>query len=59
MKEQDLLESFSGISEDLLKRSEDNKKLGSNEKTAAGKGNGKAGNAWQYYCLLHVLPYCL
>ncbi len=47
MKEQDLLESFSGISEDLLKRSEDNKKLGSNEKTAAGKGNGKAGNAWR------------
>lgn len=47
MKEQDLLESFSGISEDLLKRSEDNKKTGSNEKTAAGKGDGKAGNAWR------------
>ena len=45
MKEQDLLESFSGISEDLIKRSEDNKKTGSSEKTA--KGVVKTNRFWR------------
>ncbi len=47
MKEQDLLESFSGISEELLKRSENNKKTGSNETKAAEKSNAKAGSSWR------------
>ena len=47
MKEQDLLESFSGISEELLKRSENNKKTGLNETKAAEKSNAKAGSSWR------------
>ena len=47
MKEQDLLESFSGISEELLKRSENNKKTGTNETKAAEKSNAKAGSSWR------------
>ena len=47
MKEQDLLESFSGINEELLKRSENNKKTGSNETKAAEKSNAKAGGSWR------------
>jgi hypothetical protein len=45
MKEQDLLESFSGISEELLKRSENNKKTESDETKAAEKSNAKAGSS--------------
>ncbi len=47
MKEQDLLESFSGINEELLKRSENNKKTESNETKAAEKSNAKAGSSWR------------